>query len=74
MQHSAVSDLGLHCLFMSNKMDARLIWVNLFFARPGSFITFIFCRNKETHEINTFYSARGFRVVTLSINSNEQTQ
>ena len=26
----AASDLGLHCLFMSHKKDARLIWVNLF--------------------------------------------
>ena len=26
---SAASDLGLHCLPMSQKWDARLIWVNL---------------------------------------------
>ena len=25
--HSAVSDLGLHCLPMSQKKDARLMWV-----------------------------------------------
>ena len=25
---SAPSDLGLHCLPMSHKKDARLIWVN----------------------------------------------
>ena len=25
---SAASDLGLHCLPMSHKKDARLIWVN----------------------------------------------
>ena len=25
---SAASDLGLHCLAMSQKWDARLIWVN----------------------------------------------
>ena len=25
---SAASDLGLHCLPMSQKRDARLIWVN----------------------------------------------
>ena len=25
--HSAVSDLGLHCLAMSHKKDVRLIWV-----------------------------------------------
>ena len=24
--HSAVSDLGLHCLHMSHKKDTRLIW------------------------------------------------
>ena len=29
MQHSAASDLGLHCLPMSHKKDARLIRVNL---------------------------------------------
>ena len=28
MPHSAASDLGMHCLPMSNKEDARLIWVN----------------------------------------------
>ena len=27
MLHCAVSDLVLHCLPMSHKMDARLIWV-----------------------------------------------
>ena len=27
-QHSAASDLGLHCLPRSQKRDARLIWVN----------------------------------------------
>ena len=26
--HSAASDLGLHCLPMSNKWDASLMWVN----------------------------------------------
>ena len=26
--HSAASDLGLHCLPMSHKKDARLIWAN----------------------------------------------
>ena len=26
--HSVLSDLGLHCLPMSHKMDARFIWVN----------------------------------------------
>ena len=31
MPHSAVSDLGLHCLSMSHKKDARFIWVNRFF-------------------------------------------
>ena len=25
---SVASDLGLHCLSMSHKKDARLIWVN----------------------------------------------
>ena len=29
-QHSAASDLGLHCLPMSLLWDARLIWVNPF--------------------------------------------
>ena len=29
MPHSAASDLGLHCLPMSHKKDARLIWVSL---------------------------------------------
>ena len=28
---SAASDLGLHCLPVSQKWDARLIWVNLFY-------------------------------------------
>ena len=27
MPHFAVSDLGLHCLPMSHKKDAMLIWV-----------------------------------------------
>ena len=27
MPHSAASDLGLHCLPMSHKKEARLIWV-----------------------------------------------
>ena len=27
IRHSAASDLGLHCLPMSHKKDARLIWV-----------------------------------------------
>ena len=27
MQHSAASDLGLHCLAMSHIKEARLIWV-----------------------------------------------
>ena len=27
MPRSAVSDLGLHCMPMSHKKDARLIWV-----------------------------------------------
>ena len=27
MPHSAASDLGLHCLPMSHKKDARFIWV-----------------------------------------------
>ena len=27
--HTEASDLGLHCLPMSNKKDARLIWVNI---------------------------------------------
>ena len=27
MTHSVASDLGLHCLHMSNKKGARLIWV-----------------------------------------------
>ena len=29
MPHSVASDLGLHCLPMSYKKDARLIWVNV---------------------------------------------
>ena len=29
MPQNAASDLGLHCLPMSHKKDARLIWVNL---------------------------------------------
>ena len=28
MQLSVASDLGLHCLPISHKKDARLIWVN----------------------------------------------
>ena len=27
MSHSVASDLGLHCLPLSHKKDARLIWV-----------------------------------------------
>ena len=29
MPHSAASDLVLHCLLMSHKKDAMLIWVNM---------------------------------------------
>ena len=29
MPHSAASDLGLHCLPMAHKKDARLIWVEV---------------------------------------------
>ena len=29
MQRSAASDLGLHCLPVSHKKDARLKWVNM---------------------------------------------
>ena len=29
MPRIAVSGLGLHCLSMSHKKDARLIWVNI---------------------------------------------
>ena len=31
--HYAVSELGLHCLSMSHKKDARLIWVIIVYAR-----------------------------------------
>ena len=31
MPHFEASDLGLHCLPMSHKKDARLIWVNSIF-------------------------------------------
>ena len=34
MPHSAASDLGLHCLPMSQKWDARLIWVK-YTSRPS---------------------------------------
>ena len=27
--HTVASDLGLRCLFMFHKKDARLIWVNM---------------------------------------------
>ena len=27
MQRSGASDLGMHCLRMSNKNDARIIWI-----------------------------------------------
>ena len=30
MPHYAASDLGLHCLLISQKKDVRLIWGNLF--------------------------------------------
>ena len=33
-QHNAASDLGLHCLSMSHKKDARLMWVNHVSASP----------------------------------------
>ena len=29
MPHSVPSDLGLHCLPMSHKKEARLLWVNM---------------------------------------------
>ena len=29
MQHSVVSDLGLHCLPLSHKKDERLIWAKV---------------------------------------------
>ena len=34
MLRSVASDLGLHCLPMSQKWDARLIWVNVIKSRP----------------------------------------
>ena len=30
MPHSVASDLGLHCLSLSRKKDARLIWANAY--------------------------------------------
>ena len=41
--HSAASDLGLHCLPMSQKWDDRLIWVN-----QGTFILRSEIQNSST--------------------------
>ena len=35
MPRNAVSDLGLHCLPMSQKWDARLIWVKVKLSKLG---------------------------------------
>ena len=40
MPHSVASDLGLHCLPLSHKKDARLIWVK----RETVFFSFVFVR------------------------------
>ena len=40
MPHSAASDLDLHCLLMSHKKDARLIWVKIAFFQ-GYFSCFL---------------------------------
>ena len=50
MPHSAASDLGLHCLSMSHKKDARLKWVNKSASRasdPG----LVFCHKKSNWAI-----------------------
>ena len=51
MSHSGASDLGLHCLHMSHKKDARLISVNvmLIIIPPANFV------------------CRGYTVFTLSV-------
>ena len=48
MQHSATFDLGMHCLSMSHKKDARLIWVKSFIV--GVFIIFVlYCYRMVGH-------------------------
>ena len=48
--HSAASDQGLHCLPMSHKKDARLIWVNTFVCVSSYclFVCFVALRPKST--------------------------
>ena len=46
--HSAASDLGLHCLPMSHKKDARLKWINSYVWGPA--------KNKVHFEFTYMYS------------------
>ena len=48
MQHSAASDLGMHCLSMSHKKDARLIMVRSFIVN-GSIIFVLYCYRMVGH-------------------------
>ena len=64
MPHSAASDLDLHCLLMSYKKDARLIWVKIAFS--GLFLM-LFCR------LLIFFKINFFRKILSGIPSECQT-
>ena len=68
--HSAASDLDLHCLLMSHKKDARLIWVKIafsglflmFFCRPLIFLKSTFSKNSFRNTIRVSNSLDGQNV------------
>ena len=62
MPHSAVSDVGLHCLPMSHRKDARLIGVNLLVLRHIS--------AKVVYYIGLVHTLSGHTVSKLAV-SNE---
>ena len=53
MLRSAASDLGLHCLPMSQKWDARLIWVNMrHIMRESVFRDVLYWHKQETSALH----------------------
>ena len=43
MPHSVVSDLGLRCLTMSHKKEARLIWVKMVLLSNSQHMFWLIC-------------------------------
>ena len=50
MQHSAASDLGMHCLPMSHKKEAMLIWVKVVIIFLAFSLNMCFgCSKEQSH-------------------------